>query len=641
MTEEMGLVQPMGEEGRELDEVSEQDREASRELNAATLEPVGSVETAGEIDEAEAIEAAVINLLVMPSVEGQPANLDKDGEGGETIDPRDEYSGVALREGEVLQDEDWNEDGGSTDVVMDGEAKDDQHGDEMMDFKPIPAEESSEGVLDHSIASLDEQADQLPVSRISKIDEFVAKLDTVEDEVGDFRAPSKHSSPRIKIPDPNEPIIPGDPLEPTSESGERPPFDPDTRPTSPTGDQEWNDVPSSRTGGSPSPQETGAIVEDWSTSGDVDDRPIEEMIDLIASPAGEPIAEDDGSQVVPIIPMHMQQDGGEYLGYVKSVKGGIAKAELATHDLGPEEIKKKHTTVLADEAGSLEGRMDFKPIPVEKLEESLLDRKRPEMPVGGEEEHVDKGSSEVALDRKGDDGPAIDGKGDEISLDRKGDDRPVPHEKGDEVALDRKGDDGPTIDMKFVQDPDDIEDVTLKVGKISGPTLKEEIFPRLEVSGDSFKVEIGDDVIPKLEIDPGDMDNKYVKGEPTGDVGLEPRDKIEIIESSSGYENLEPVLGRAVTDLAFRERLAQDPDSALGEYGLSDEELGLLGQISPSQLEQMVAEVQGRFSENKDLSIQAAQGTLLAELLWGTEMKDKIDSVDTGGATHQDSWKGE
>ena len=62
-----------------------------------------------------------------------------------------------------------------------------------------------------------------------------------------------------------------------------------------------------------------------------------------------------------------------------------------------------------------------------------------------------------------------------------------------------------------------------------------------------------------------------------------------------------------------------DPDAALGEYDLSDEELSLLGQISPNQLEQMAEEVRARFDESIDASIQAAQGTLLAELLWGTD----------------------
>jgi hypothetical protein len=342
--------------------------------------------------------------------------------------------------------------------------------------------------------------------------------------------------------------------------------------------------------------------------------------------------------------------GREMLGFVDELEGGIAKAEVATHDLGPEDVERKIKTQLAGEGESQRPSMDFKHIPAEELDEGLLDRKRPGMPVEGEAEHVDHWSSEVALDRKGGDKPvgdemgaeiALDRKGDdkpvgdemgaEIALDRKGDDKPIPDEGGDEVALDRKGDDGPALDGKqgdLTPDQKVLDsDPGAEVGKISGPNPKGDRVSDIEASGPDFKV----------EIDPVEPDFKFLKSEPGAEVASGFRDKFEGLDNSSGYENLEPILGRLVTDEAFRQQLARDPHSVLGEYELSEEEIHLINQMPRDQLEQMAAEVQARFADTADAAIQEAQANLLAELLWGSE-KDKFD---TGSATHKDSWKGE
>jgi ribosomal protein L11 methyltransferase len=131
------------------------------------------------------------------------------------------------------------------------------------------------------------------------------------------------------------------------------------------------------------------------------------------------------------------------------------------------------------------------------------------------------------------------------------------------------------------------------------------------------------------------MDFKFFRPsdlESTSEVPIDTKDpaylkgKIEGVESSTGYENLEPILGRAVTDPAFREQLAHDRDAALVAYELTEEEHHLLSQINPEQLEQMAEELQARYAESADPVIQTAQGILLAELLWGSEMKDKLDA---------------
>lgn len=155
-------------------------------------------------------------------------------------------------------------------------------------------------------------------------------------------------------------------------------------------------------------------------------------------------------------------------------------------------------------------------------------------------------------------------------------------------------------------------DLKLENNQIESGAVHKEEFSKLESTA-------GRD-IPMLEVDPGDLDNKTNKMDlSTSAEDIDPRWMVESLEAMIGYENLEPILGRAVTNKAFREQLVGDPDAALGEYDLSDEELSLLGQISPNQLEQMAEEVRARFDESIDASIQAAQGTLLAELLWGTD----------------------
>ena len=42
-------------------------------------------------------------------------------------------------------------------------------------------------------------------------------------------------------------------------------------------------------------------------------------------------------------------DGSQNLGFVKSVKGGTIKGEVATHDLGPANVQKKHLATITHE----------------------------------------------------------------------------------------------------------------------------------------------------------------------------------------------------------------------------------------------------------------------------------------------------
>ena len=194
----------------------------------------------------------------------------------------------------------------------------------------------------------------------------------------------------------------------------------------------------------------------------------------------------------------------------------------------------------------------------------------------------------------------IDESGDDIALDRNGDDQPIPDEIGAEISLDRKGDDKPVPDIKAIEANADEQ-----VGKIVGPNPKEEIIHTMEVNSG------------------------------IGASGF--RDKFEGLDNTSVYENLEPILGRLVIDKVFREQLTRDPLSVLGEYDLSEEEIHLLSQMPRDQLEQVAAEVQARFADTSEAPIQEAHANLLAELLWGIEE----EQFDIGGATHEDSWKGE
>jgi len=167
-------------EGRE--EVSKSE---GASLDEATVDPEARVEREGDYTEAEAIESAVVTLIdEAPETppESKPASLDKDGEGSETFDPRKEYSSVEMDQGEVLQDDDWNE----------GQPR--------------------EGDSPNQVAMItgDRSPETPPVEEISNVDHFVSALGLVEDEVEEPRVPSKHSAKIEPLP-PREPS--GDHLE--------------------------------------------------------------------------------------------------------------------------------------------------------------------------------------------------------------------------------------------------------------------------------------------------------------------------------------------------------------------------------------------------------------------------------------------
>ena len=50
-------------------------------------------------------------------------------------------------------------------------------------------------------------------------------------------------------------------------------------------------------------------------------------------------------------------DGSQNLGFVKSIKGGTIKGEVATHDLGPGNVRKKHLATIRYEAFTIEAGM--------------------------------------------------------------------------------------------------------------------------------------------------------------------------------------------------------------------------------------------------------------------------------------------
>lgn len=97
-------------------------------------------------------------------------------------------------------------------------------------------------------------------------------------------------------------------------------------------DQDWNEGANA-----PPTEETAGAGESLLGSADADDRPLEEII-----------------------------DGGEMMGYAKSVKGGTAKAELATHQLGEEDIQRKGSSTVDLESPPGGPGMDYKPIPAEE-----------------------------------------------------------------------------------------------------------------------------------------------------------------------------------------------------------------------------------------------------------------------------------
>lgn len=61
-------------------------------------------------------------------------------------------------------------------------------------------------------------------------------------------------------------------------------------------------------------------------------------------------------------------DGSEFLGYVSSVKGGTAKAELAIHELGEEKIERKGITTVNLESPPGGPVLDVEPIPPSEIE---------------------------------------------------------------------------------------------------------------------------------------------------------------------------------------------------------------------------------------------------------------------------------
>lgn len=93
-------------------------------------------------------------------------------------------------------------------------------------------------------------------------------------------------------------------------------------------DQDWNEGANA-----PASEEMGA---EWSTSGDVDDRPMEEVVD------------------------------GSMLGYVRSVDGGTTKADVATHDLGDADVERKGSGSISIEPVPGGFDMDHKPIPADE-----------------------------------------------------------------------------------------------------------------------------------------------------------------------------------------------------------------------------------------------------------------------------------
>ncbi len=167
MSDQMEEPEVSGEGGEGKQEILEQPSVEHVELEAATTEPETVVERSVEYSEAEAIEAAFVDLVepvseasseegeyrvktkipwihdttdpddeealddiassteadsqrgsyTLPEV-GDEAVLDSGG-----LDPRDHYAGVEMQPGEVLQDQDWNEaeSGGEVEVAL-GEA---------------------------------------------------------------------------------------------------------------------------------------------------------------------------------------------------------------------------------------------------------------------------------------------------------------------------------------------------------------------------------------------------------------------------------------------------------------------------------------------------------------------------------------
>lgn len=138
-----------------------------------------------------------------------------------------------------------------------------------------------------------------------------------------------------------------------------------------------------------------------------------------------------------------------------------------------------------------------------------------------------------------------------------------------------------------------------------------------------------DEEIRMLEDHPIDDDHKTDKSDPSARTeGMDLIWMIEDLEAVSVYRNIEPVLGKAVVDPDFRQRLEQDPAAAAVTYDLNRQELDWLRQIDLKLLDQMAEEIRNHFSEPSNPSTQLALSLMLAELIWGTETWDRLSHDD-------------
>ena len=62
-------------------------------------------------------------------------------------------------------------------------------------------------------------------------------------------------------------------------------------------------------------------------------------------------------------------------------------------------------------------------------------------------------------------------------------------------------------------------------------------------------------------------------------------------------DNVQQIIGRAVTDTEFRELLFSDAEKALEGYDLSDEEIAILMDLPQEQFDSMGSELEERISK--------------------------------------------
>jgi len=65
------------------------------------------------------------------------------------------------------------------------------------------------------------------------------------------------------------------------------------------------------------------------------------------------------------------------------------------------------------------------------------------------------------------------------------------------------------------------------------------------------------------------------------------------------HDNVAMIIGRAVMDPKFRKLLFSDPDAALEEYDLTDEETDALKQIKREDLEDFGGKLDDRITKSK------------------------------------------